>query len=86
MSLVACLLDFHPHLKLFLFTDEFIKITQLVSKQLQVFFFDFALSGALHFDQLLQLQSDVAKEEQQDFELYHKVCRHMAGVSPDLSD
>ena len=86
MSLVVCLLDFHLHFKPFLLTDEFIKFTQLVCKQLQVFFLDFAISGALYFDQLLQIQSDAAEEEHQDFELHLEVCRYFAGDSPSLSD
>ena len=86
MSLVLCLIDFHSHFKLFLFTDEFIKISQLVSRQLQVFFLDFALSGAAFFEQLLHIQSDVAQEVQQDIELYHEVRNYITDGSSDLSD
>ena len=86
MSLVVCLLDFHSHFKQFLFTDEFIKISQLVSKQLQVFFLEFAISGASFFDQLLQLQSDAAQEVQEDLELFHEVRNYMDEGSSDLSD
>ena len=86
MSLVACLLDFHSHFKPFFLTDEFIKITQLVSKQLQVFFSEFALSGALYFEQLLQIQSDAAQEAQQDLDLHYEVTRHLADDTSDLSD
>lgn len=86
MSLVVCLLDFQFQFKQLLLSDEFIKITQLVSKQLQVFFYEFALSSSLHFQQLLEIQSDYAAEAQQEADLQLEVFAHLANEEDFLSD
>ena len=86
MSLVACLSDFHSIFKQLLFTDEFIKISQLVSRQLMDFFFEFALSGAAFFEQLLQLQSEADYEAQQDNDLHLEVCAYFTDEAAEFSD
>ena len=78
MSLVVCLIDFQLQFKQLLFSDELTKITQLVSKQLQVFFHEFAFSSSLFFRQLLDIQSDYAAEAQQDCDLQVEVLSRLA--------
>ena len=78
MSLVVCLIDFQLQFKQLLLSDELTKITQLVSKQLKRFFHEFALSCALFFQQLLDIQSDYAADAQQDCELQVEVFSRLA--------
>ena len=77
MSLVVCLIDFQSLFKQFLFSDEFTRITQLVSRQLQVVFYEFAFSSSLLFRQLLDIQGDHASEAQQELDLQLEVYSHL---------
>ena len=76
MSLVVCLIDFQSLFKQFLFSDQLTKITQLVSRQLQVVFYEFASSSSLLFRQLLDIQSDHAAEAQQELDPQLEVYSH----------
>ena len=86
MSLVVCLIDFQLQFRQLLFSDELTKITQLVSRQLQVFFHEFAISSSLFFRQLLDIQSDHAAEAQQDHDLQIEVLSYLTEDEYFFSD